>query len=96
MSCGVGHRCGLDPVLLCCGVGSCVAADLTLSMGTSMCHTCGPKNTKKKKNQKARYLNSNKNSSRENKSEDVLIFSYSYSVFLIIYILIKHATFGCY
>ena len=29
-----------------CGVGS---SDLTPSLGTSICHECGPKNTKKKK-----------------------------------------------
>ena len=37
MSCGVGHRGGLDPTLLCCSSNS------TPGLGTSMCRRCGPK-----------------------------------------------------
>jgi len=40
MSCGVGRRCGSDPELRGCGVGR--------QLGTSICHGCGPKKTKKK------------------------------------------------
>jgi len=42
VSCGVGCRCGSDPVI----------PDLTPTPGTSICHGCGPKKQKKKKKEK--------------------------------------------
>ena len=52
MSCSVGRRCGSDPVLLAVAVAVAQAgsysSDLTPSLGTSICHGCGPKMTKKK------------------------------------------------
>ena len=45
--CGVGHRCSLDPVLL-----GDYSSDLTPSLGTSICHGCGPKKTKDKKKER--------------------------------------------
>ena len=56
MGCGVGHRRGLDLVL----AGSC-SSDLTPSLGTSICHRCGPKKTKDKK-QTNKKLPTNKSS----------------------------------
>ena len=48
MSCGVGLRCGLGPVLLWLWPRLAATADWTPSLGTSMCCGCGPKKTKKK------------------------------------------------
>ena len=50
MSCGVGHRHGLDPVLLWLWrrPSSC-SSDLTPSLGTSLCCRCGPKKQNKTK-----------------------------------------------
>ena len=45
LSCGAGHRCGLDPVLL-------WLWHRFPSLGTSICCRCGPKKTKKKKKKK--------------------------------------------
>jgi len=44
MSCGVGHRCSLDPMLLWCRLAA-VAPDSTPSLGTSISRRCGPKKT---------------------------------------------------
>ena len=49
MSCGVGHRYGLDPMLLWLQQlksYSSFRSDLTPSLGTSICHGCVPKKTK--------------------------------------------------
>ena len=44
MSCGVGHRGGLDPTWLWLWHRqTAVALDLNPSLGTSICHRCGPK-----------------------------------------------------
>ena len=53
MSCGVDQRCGSDPVLLCvlCRRAA-TAPDSVPSLGTSVCHGCGPKNAKKKQKKK--------------------------------------------
>ena len=48
MSCGIGHRHGLDLALLCCGIGG-NSSDSTPSLGTSICLRCGPKKVKDKK-----------------------------------------------
>ena len=50
MSCGVDHRCSSDPTLLWlwCRL-AVIAPDWTPSLGTSICHRCSPKKTKKKK-----------------------------------------------
>ena len=52
MSYGLGPRHGSDPALLwlLCRLASC-SSDLTPSLGTSICHRCGPKN-KTKQNKK--------------------------------------------
>ena len=47
MSCGVGRRHGSDLTLL--WLCSCLS-DLTPSLGTSICHECGPKKTNNQKN----------------------------------------------
>ena len=59
MSCGVGHRHGLDPVLLCLwGRPAAVALIcLTPSLGTSMCCGCGPKNEQTKSKKKMKWNN---------------------------------------
>ena len=44
----VGHRCGLDLTLQ----GSSWSSDLTPSLGTSICHRCGPEKKKRKKKDK--------------------------------------------
>ena len=43
LSCGVGHRCGLDLVLLWRTKASSYSSNLTPSLGISVCHKCGPK-----------------------------------------------------
>ena len=49
VSCGVGHRWGSDPALLWLWCRpAAVALDLTGSLGTPICHECGPKKQKKK------------------------------------------------
>ena len=45
MSCGVGRRCGSDPVLL----WLWLSADLIPSLETSLCHGWGPKKQKQNK-----------------------------------------------
>ena len=58
MNCGIGHRHSLDLVLLCLWCRSAVAAlDSTPSLGTSMCHSCGPKKKKEKKKENKRGQN---------------------------------------
>ena len=47
MSCGVGHRRGLDPVLL--WLGHRPAGVAPIRPHISICHRCGPKKQKKKK-----------------------------------------------
>ena len=47
MSCGVGHRHGSDLALM--WLWHMPAAVAPISLGTSICHGCGPKKTKKKK-----------------------------------------------
>ena len=46
MSCGVGHRCALDPTLLWlwCRPGG-YSSDSTPSLGTSICRRSGPRNS---------------------------------------------------
>ena len=61
MSCGVGHRCGLDLAWLWLWLwaGSC-SSDLTPRLGTSICCWCGPKKKKSRRTQneeKASQLN---------------------------------------
>ena len=51
MNCGAGHRLGSNPCVAVAVAGSC-SSDSTCSLGTSICHGCGPK--KKKKNLKFR------------------------------------------
>ena len=52
-SCGVGHRCGLDPVLLWLWHRlAAVALILIPNVVTSIYHMCGPKSKKKKKEMK--------------------------------------------
>jgi len=52
MNCGAGNRRGSDP-LHCCAVvsASSYGSDSTPSLGTSICHRCGPKKTKTNKQQ---------------------------------------------
>ena len=58
MSRGVDHRLGLEPALLCgYGVGQQLcSSDLSPSLGTSMCHRCGPKKQKTNKKQKQKEM----------------------------------------
>ena len=42
MSCGAGHKCDLDPVLLWLRHRLAAAADWTPNLGTSICHRSGP------------------------------------------------------
>ena len=58
VSCGVGRRCGSDPELLWLWLWRRQVYQ-TPSLGTSMCHGCGPrkdKKTKKKKKRKERNV----------------------------------------
>ena len=49
MSCGVGHRWGLDPALLWLGCKACsCSSNLTPSLGTSICLRYSPKKRRKK------------------------------------------------
>ena len=48
MSCGVGCRCGSDSMLLWLALARSCSSDLTPSLGTSICCTCGPPPPKKK------------------------------------------------
>ena len=49
VSCGIDCRCGLDPMLLQAVMQACSrSSDWTPSLGTSICHGCGPKKQKKK------------------------------------------------
>ena len=59
-SCGVGHRCGRDPSLLWLWCSRQLQVDSTPSLGTSICHGCSPKKTKKIKITKARKAHVNK------------------------------------
>ena len=52
--CCVGCRCGLDLALL--WLCHMLAADLTLSRGTSRCHGCDPEKKKKKKKEESIYM----------------------------------------
>ena len=55
MICGVGHRCGSDPVLLWLWCRPAATALIRLpSLGTFICCRCGPKKIKKK-NRKYMY-----------------------------------------
>ena len=55
-SCGVGHRCGLDPELLrlWCTLAAVAPTRPLSRLGTSICRGCGPKKAKKKKKRKKR------------------------------------------
>ena len=57
MSCGIGHRCGLDlaVAVTVAEAGSC-SSDLTPRLGTSICCMCGPKKSIKKKRKKEREM----------------------------------------
>ena len=59
MSCGIDHRCSLDPVLAVLYAGSC-SSKSTPSLGTSICHRCSPKKTIKKKKKKFKANNKHK------------------------------------
>ena len=54
VSCGVGHRCSSDLVLQWLW---CRLVAVALSLGTSICHECGPK--KKKRKKKKRNIDEN-------------------------------------
>ena len=63
MSCGVGCRCGLDPMCLrLWRRPAATAQGSTPSLRTSICHGCGPKKTKKKKKKKSVTVNFPENS----------------------------------
>ena len=47
-SCGVGHRCGLAPVLSWLWCGFSRSSDSTCSLGTSLCPRCGPEKQKER------------------------------------------------
>ena len=48
LSCGVGHKCGSDPMLLWLWCRpAAVTPDLTPSLGTSICYRCSPKKANK-------------------------------------------------
>ena len=59
MCCGVGHRRGLDPTLLW----------LWHSLGTSICHRCGPKKKKKEGRKGERERKRERERERERKLE---------------------------
>ena len=58
VSCGVDHRCGLYPSLLWLWCRpAAVAPNLTLSLGSSICHGCSPEKAKQNKAKKLTGLN---------------------------------------
>ena len=57
MSCGVGHRCGSDLVLLWLWCKLAASALIRpLAWGTSICHRCGPKNKQTNKQKTYNFI----------------------------------------